>query len=57
MLTSHYAPKARLRLQADRVRPGEALLAFGPSLPPGSEQAALVLNLSRSMPPMFYRLP
>ncbi len=46
MLASHYAPSARLRLRADRVRPGEALLAFGPNLPPGAEQAALVLNLS-----------
>jgi L-threonylcarbamoyladenylate synthase len=29
MLASHYAPKARLRLDADAARPGEALLAFG----------------------------
>jgi L-threonylcarbamoyladenylate synthase len=42
MLASHYAPKASLRLNADSVRPGEALLAFGPP-PPG---AARVLNLS-----------
>jgi L-threonylcarbamoyladenylate synthase len=42
MLASHYAPKARLRLNADSVRPGEALLAFGP--PPSG--AARVLNLS-----------
>jgi L-threonylcarbamoyladenylate synthase len=46
MLASHYAPKAHLRLHAERVRPGEALLAFGENLPPGSEQAAAVLNLS-----------
>ena len=46
MLESHYAPRARLRLKADRVNPGEALLAFGTKLPPGAEQAALVLNLS-----------
>ena len=42
MLTSHYAPKATLRLNARDVRPGEALLAFGPDAPP----AATVLNLS-----------
>ncbi len=30
MLSSHYAPKARLRLNADGPRAGEALLAFGP---------------------------
>jgi len=29
MLASHYAPKARLRLDADAAQPGEALLGFG----------------------------
>jgi L-threonylcarbamoyladenylate synthase len=46
MLESHYAPRAKLRLRADRVGPGEALLAFGPRLLPGAEHAAMVLNLS-----------
>ena len=46
MLASHYAPAARLRRDAEDVRPGEALLAFGPRLPPGSAQVAAVLNLS-----------
>ena len=46
MLASHYAPRATLRLDAAEVRPGEALLAFGPHLPPGAEQAARTLNLS-----------
>jgi L-threonylcarbamoyladenylate synthase len=45
-LASHYAPKTRLRLDADVVRAGEALLAFGARLPPGAELAAHVLNLS-----------
>ena len=45
MLASHYAPRTPLRLDADGVRPGEALLAFGP-LPPGAERATRVLNLS-----------
>jgi L-threonylcarbamoyladenylate synthase len=46
LLASHYAPRAQLRLRADSVREGEALLAFGPHLPPGAEHALLVLNLS-----------
>lgn len=45
-LASHYAPRAALRLNAREVAPGEALLAFGPALPPGAERAAMVLNLS-----------
>jgi L-threonylcarbamoyladenylate synthase len=46
MLASHYAPRTPLRLEADRVGPGEALLAFGNELPPGAEQAVRLLNLS-----------
>lgn len=42
MLSSHYAPKAALRLDADTAQPGEALLAFGPA-PPFS---GTTLNLS-----------
>ena len=45
-LASHYAPHGPLRLNATEVRAGEALLAFGPELPPGAEKASLVLNLS-----------
>jgi L-threonylcarbamoyladenylate synthase len=44
MLASHYAPKTQLRLNAVDVRPGEALLAFGPDAPGG----AYTLNLSPS---------
>ncbi|QIE57492.1 threonylcarbamoyl-AMP synthase [Pikeienuella piscinae] len=40
-LTSHYAPKARLRLNADEAEKDEALLGFGPT--PGA-----ALNLSPS---------
>jgi L-threonylcarbamoyladenylate synthase len=32
-LERHYAPRARLRLEATDVEPGEALLAFGPAPP------------------------
>jgi L-threonylcarbamoyladenylate synthase len=46
MLASHYAPRTPLRLDTERVGPGEALLAFGPKLAGGSESAAVVLNLS-----------
>jgi len=46
MLTSHYAPRTPLRLDADRVAPGEALLAFGPALAQGAPAAVKVLNLS-----------
>ena len=46
MLASHYAPNARLRLDARAVEPGEALLAFGPVLASGAEHAAAVLDLS-----------
>jgi L-threonylcarbamoyladenylate synthase len=45
-LFSHYAPKARLRLNATDIRDGEALLAFGSTLPSGAEGAAAMLNLS-----------
>ena len=45
MLASHYAPRARLRLDAEEVRVGEALLAFGPALP-GGEPPVRALNLS-----------
>ena len=46
MLASHYAPRTRVRLNADRVEAGEALLAFGPTAVPGVEGAAAVMNLS-----------
>lgn len=45
MLTSHYAPRARLRLDAAAPRRGEAWLGFGPD-PEGLP--ALAENLSRS---------
>jgi L-threonylcarbamoyladenylate synthase len=46
MLASHYAPRTRVRLLAEAVNPGEALLAFGSAPLPGIESAAAVLNLS-----------
>ncbi len=41
-LASHYAPRATLRLDAERACPGEILLGFGPGAPDNA------LNLSRS---------
>jgi L-threonylcarbamoyladenylate synthase len=46
MLASHYAPRAPVRLRAQDVAPGEALLAFGPERLPGMEAAAAAMNLS-----------
>lgn len=48
MLASHYAPHAALRMNAGRVQPGEALLAFGPHRIAGAERAKAVLNLSET---------
>ena len=42
MMQSHYAPRARLRLDADTPRPGEAFLAFGA----GTAEDRHQLNLS-----------
>jgi L-threonylcarbamoyladenylate synthase len=46
MLATHYAPRTRLRLNARRVEPGEALLAFGPAPVEGVALAKKALNLS-----------
>jgi L-threonylcarbamoyladenylate synthase len=49
MLASHYAPRARLRLDATGARAGEAYLGFGklPVLPPGTP--ALTLSATRDL--------
>jgi L-threonylcarbamoyladenylate synthase len=46
MLTSHYAPRARVRLNAHVLEPGEALLAFGLGAISGIDAASTVMNLS-----------
>jgi L-threonylcarbamoyladenylate synthase len=46
MLASHYSPRTPVRLDAERVEPNEALLAFGPSMVGGSQAAKAVMNLS-----------
>ncbi|MGE3306575.1 MAG: L-threonylcarbamoyladenylate synthase [Rhizobiaceae bacterium] len=46
MMASHYAPSARMRLDVDEVRAGEALLAFGPNRAKGAAAAIATANLS-----------
>ena len=46
MLASHYAPRTKVRLNAERIEPGEALLAFGLGAISGIDEAAVVMNLS-----------
>jgi L-threonylcarbamoyladenylate synthase len=46
MLATHYAPRARVRLNVRSIAPGEAVLAFGPVPAEGAERAARLLNLS-----------
>ena len=48
MLASHYAPRARVRLDARRVEPNEALLAFGGASIRGAQEAKRIFNLSPS---------
>ncbi len=47
-LASHYAPRLPVRLDAADAAPDEALLAFGPDIPPG---AMVVRNLSPTCDP------
>src|SRR5438034_2619698 len=46
MLASHYAPRTPVRLNAERIEAGEALLAFGPDAVQGADSATAVINLS-----------
>jgi L-threonylcarbamoyladenylate synthase len=48
MLASHYAPRARVRLNATSIEAGEAVLQFGPGAPHGAETAHASLNLSKN---------
>jgi L-threonylcarbamoyladenylate synthase len=48
MLASHYAPRAKVRINVERVEAGEALLAFGPVALPGADAATVQMNLSAS---------
>ncbi len=46
MLASHYAPRTKVRLDAEHIEEGEALLGFGLPLPPGADRAMAAMNLS-----------
>lgn len=46
LLASHYAPRAAVRLNADRVSAGEAVLLFGSFRPAGLDAAVAFENLS-----------
>ncbi len=46
MLASHYAPRARVRMNARELQSGEALLAFGPSRAANASLSSATLNLS-----------
>ncbi|MBW6420956.1 threonylcarbamoyl-AMP synthase [Rhizobium sp. XQZ8] len=48
MLASHYAPGAAVRLNADHIEAGEALINFGSRSPKGIEHSAAVFDLSPS---------
>jgi L-threonylcarbamoyladenylate synthase len=48
MLTSHYAPRLPVRLNATSVAPDETLLAFGDARITGADHARAVRNLSPS---------
>jgi len=48
MLASHYAPGAAMRLNAEKVAEGEALLAFGHRRADGWQKAVAMLNLSQA---------
>lgn len=48
MLASHYAPRARVRLNAADVRPGEAALLFGAPYPVDLDNAVVAFDLSES---------
>ncbi|MBB6306164.1 L-threonylcarbamoyladenylate synthase [Xanthobacter tagetidis] len=45
-LASHYAPRAAVRLEAEALAPGEALLTFAGARPPGAAAAAMTIDLS-----------
>lgn len=46
MLASHYAPRARVRLNATEILAGEGALLFGGDRPDGTGRAARAVNLS-----------
>lgn len=56
MLESHYAPRARLRLNATTVEPGETYLAFGPSAILGALNLSVSGDLTEAAANLFAHL-
>ena len=48
MMTSHYAPRAKVRLNISSVEADEAVLLFGSTRPAGYEKASVMINLSET---------
>ncbi len=55
-LSSHYAPRARIRLDAHSVKDGEVLLGFGPSAPAEALNLSPTGNLSEAAANLFAML-
>ena len=55
-LESHYAPRARLRLDARTAGPGEVLLAFGADAPAGAMNLSLTGDLKEAAANLFAML-
>ncbi len=55
-LESHYAPRAKLRLNAREARPGEALLAFGADAPKGAPNLSAKGDLKEAAANLFAML-
>lgn len=55
-LESHYAPRATLRLNAERALPGEALLGFGPNAPKEALNLSVTEDLREAAANLFAHL-
>jgi L-threonylcarbamoyladenylate synthase len=55
-LASHYAPRARIRLDADEAERGEVLLAFGPKAPRGAMNLSPIGDLREAAANLFAML-
>lgn len=55
-LQSHYAPKARLRLNAVAAKSGEVLLGFGPTAPPAASNLSPAGNLMEAAARLYQLL-
>ena len=55
-LQSHYAPRARLRLNAEHAEPDELLLGFGPHAPVGAENLSVSGDLTEAAANLYQQL-